>query len=118
LDYYDPFRIRVDDIGFNYEADLGAEKVIAAHKNFEYIAVEIKSFTKSSITYEFHTALGQYMTYMAGLEEIEPNRKIFLAIPDFIYEHLPKQIQYLIERLKLNFIVYAPDSNSIIKWKK
>ncbi|MFN8354651.1 MAG: element excision factor XisH family protein [Spirosomataceae bacterium] len=115
---HDPYRIRDDDFGFNYEVDLGAERVIAAQKNTELIAVEIKSFTKASITYEFHTALGQYMTYLAGLEETEPARQLFLAIPDFIYWQLPKQILFLIERYQLRIIVYEPELNIIIQWKR
>ena len=41
-----------------YEVDLGAEKFIAAEKGLEKIAVEIKSFINSSMTYDFHTAFG------------------------------------------------------------
>ena len=44
--------------GIHMYVDLGAEKIIAAEKDTEKIAIEIKSFVQASMTYEFHTALG------------------------------------------------------------
>lgn len=38
--------------------DLGAERIIAAERSNERIAVEIKSFLSGSAVSEFHTALG------------------------------------------------------------
>jgi hypothetical protein len=49
-------RIRVD-----MQIDLGAEKILAAERGEEKIAVEIKSFISSSNISEFHTALGQFL---------------------------------------------------------
>jgi hypothetical protein len=43
--------------------DLGAEKILAAQKDSEKIAVEIKSFVRASAISEFHTALGQFINY-------------------------------------------------------
>ncbi len=45
------------------QIDLGAERLIAAQKQDERIAVEIKSFIAPSAIYEFHTALGQSLNY-------------------------------------------------------
>lgn len=38
--------------------DLGAEKLIAAQRDQEKIAVEVKSFLRGSAISEFHTAVG------------------------------------------------------------
>ncbi len=46
-----------------FEVDLGAEKFIAAERGSDLIAVEIKSFLGSSMTYDFHAAFGQYGVY-------------------------------------------------------
>lgn len=53
---HDPYTL---DFGFT-EAyiDLGAEKLLAAEKGENKIAVEIKSFLGSSNLYEYHTAIG------------------------------------------------------------
>ena len=53
---HDPLKL---NFGFTTAfVDLGAEKLLAAEKGSEKIAVEIKSFAGSSELYEFHTALG------------------------------------------------------------
>lgn len=40
------------------KVDLGAEPLIAAEKNSEKIAVEVKSFLNLSLLYDFYEALG------------------------------------------------------------
>jgi hypothetical protein len=52
----DPLKLRYEDK--TYYVDLGAERLIAAERDDQFIAVEIKSFIAESDTYEFHTALG------------------------------------------------------------
>jgi hypothetical protein len=53
---HDPYEIRLGRIG--YEVDLGAEKLLAAEKEGEKIAVELKSFVGPSDVNEFHKAVG------------------------------------------------------------
>ncbi|MDY6897347.1 MAG: element excision factor XisH family protein [Cyanobacteriota bacterium] len=53
----DPLFLRFG--GLELFIDLGAERIIAAQKGEEKIAVEIKSFVGNSATTEFSTALGQ-----------------------------------------------------------
>ncbi|WP_413176121.1 element excision factor XisH family protein [Anabaena azotica] len=43
--------------------DLGAEKLIAAEKTGQKIAVEIKSFIGASLVTDLENALGQYILY-------------------------------------------------------
>ncbi|BAZ16226.1 fdxN element excision controlling factor protein XisH [Calothrix sp. NIES-4071] len=58
----DPLKIRVTATSKLY-IDLGAEKIIAANRNGEKIAVEVKSFLGASTMTEFHVAIGQYTNY-------------------------------------------------------
>ena len=62
--------------------DLGAERILAAEKGAEKIAVEIKSFTGPSEMADLEQALGQFTLYGAILDEQEPDRKLFLAVPE------------------------------------
>ena len=63
---HDPLQIKVG--GVDMEIDLGAERLLAAERAGEKIAVEIKSFlTSASAISEFHTALGQFINYRAAL---------------------------------------------------
>ncbi len=59
--------------------DLGAERLLAAEKDQEKIAVEVKSFIGRSEAEELEKALGQYILYQDIMEELEPERELFLA---------------------------------------
>ncbi len=114
----DPYILETEDV--DYEVDLGAEKIIAAEKGSEKIAVEIKSFVASSFVYEFHRVLGQFVNYSIGLEDFEANRILFLAVPLKIYEesfHL-SFVKKAIRRVKMKIIVFDPDTRRIVQWKK
>jgi XisH protein len=114
----DPFKL---DFGFtNAFVDLGAEKLLAAEKNKEKIAVEIKSFVGSSELYEFHTALGQFLNYQAVLKRDEPERILFLAVPSDTYETFFKHdlIDEIIQIHSLRIIVYNPNKEEIEQWIK
>jgi hypothetical protein len=49
--------------------DLAAERLIAADRDGEKIAVEIKSFLNPSAIADFHQALGQFLSYGFGVEK-------------------------------------------------
>lgn len=116
----DPYRISLK--GLKYEVDLGAEKLFAAEKTSENglrkIAVEIKSFIQSSLTYEFHRALGQYLSYILGLKLQEPDRELYLAIPTFAYKKIQKIEGFLLllEEYKVKIIVFK--DKKIIEWER
>ena len=112
----DPLRIQF--LGVELRIDLGAERVIAADRNGEKIAVEIKSILRSSAITDFHEALGQYIDYREGLAHIEPDRLLFLAVPIIAYQtffQLPFG-QYMVQRYQLKLIVYHPESEVIVQW--
>ncbi|WP_202925301.1 element excision factor XisH family protein, partial [Myxacorys almedinensis] len=70
---HDPLQIKVG--GVDMEIDLGAERLLAAERGDEAIAVESKSFLASaSAISEFHTALGQFINYRAALRREDPER--------------------------------------------
>jgi predicted RecB family endonuclease len=82
---HDPLSISVG--GVNLSIDLAAEKLIAAEREGEKIAVEIKSFLeRSSAISEFHTALGQFINYRGALKRRQPERVLYLAVPLTTYK--------------------------------
>lgn len=81
---HDPFHIKIDDIEFFI--DLGAERILAAQKAGQKIAIEIKSFLGSSEVTEFHLALGQTLNYRLALRKVAPERILYLAITKDTYE--------------------------------
>lgn len=114
----DPLRIiagRVD-----MQIDLGAERIMAAERGGEKIAVEIKSFTSPSNISEFHMALGQFLNYRVALEEQQPDRFLYLAVPRSAYQtffNLPF-VETIIERFQLSLLVYDPNNEVILTWKR
>ena len=113
---HDPYTLR--SIGVNFPIDLGAEKLIAAERANEKIVVEIKSFLGESIPNEFHTALGQYLDYELGMEDQEPDRKTFLAMPVKVYNKIltiPLLVKSL-TRHNVNLIIFEPIKEVINQW--
>ncbi|MEM1001808.1 MAG: element excision factor XisH family protein [Bacteroidota bacterium] len=106
------------DAGRGLQIDLGAERLIAANRGIEKVAIEVKSFLGTSISYQFHQAIGQYINYRAGLLLQEPERKLYLAIPQEVYDELQ-----LIPVFKLactenaiKFLVYNLSTDKVVSW--
>jgi hypothetical protein len=115
---HDPYPLKIGSV--RMFIDLGAEKIIAAEKGNEKIAVEIKSFSDDSLISMFHEAVGQYDNYQIALEDEEPDRILFLAIPERVYEGFFQEpfVQKVIAKRQIKIIVYHPDNENSILWKK
>jgi hypothetical protein len=102
------------------EIDLGAEKLIAAEKGGRRIAVEVKSFMGPSTVSEFHTALGQYLDYTIALSEHDPERSLYLAIPQFIHRTFfaDEMVRRIVERFGLRLLVFNPQTESVVLWTR
>lgn len=88
----DPFRLKYK--GRKLYVDLGAERILAAEKGTRKIAVEVKSFVGASEMNDLENALGQFIFYRAILSENEPDRELFLAVPDEVFQTLFQQEFY------------------------
>ena len=114
---HDPFTIQISE-AVKLKIDLGAENAIAAQRDQEKIAVEIKSFISDSDISEFHAALGQYLNYLQALEEKEPDRALYLAVPVDSYRDFFQMpfIQKSLQRYAVNMIVYNPSKEELEQW--
>lgn len=114
----DPLILKIDKVKF--EIDLAAEKVFAAEKAGQKIAVEIKSFLNPSAVTDFHSALGQFLNYRLGLQMNEPDRTLYLAIPLDIFESFFQErfTQEAVRQYQVKLIVYEPVQEVIIEWKE
>lgn len=99
---------------------MGAEKLFGAEKGGEKIAVEIKSFLKSSVPNEFHGILGQYLTYFDALISLESDRLLILAVPLNAHNRLQNYpfILHLMEKHKIKTFIFDEFNENIISWKK
>lgn len=122
---HDPYRLSL--LGKEMQIDLGAEKIlIAAEKDdlstgsVSKIAVEVKSFINPSFTYDFHLALGQYLNYLVLMEEQEPERDLYLAVSQTVYdEHFQHiAVEKVIQRYQLKLLIFDDLTAYITLWKK
>lgn len=99
--------------------DLGAEKLVAAQLGSRKIAVEIKSFLGSSTLDEFEDALGQFLVYRVALETVEPDRKLYLAIPFSVFSDFFDDSFFLsiLERFDVPLLIFDEEEQTIVQWR-
>lgn len=115
---HDPYELVAG--GVEMEIDLGAEGLLGAEREGEVIAVEIKSFLASSSSIsEFHRALGQFINYREALQEIEPERVLYLAVPDTAYSSFFQLDfpQRIMKKMEIKLVVYDIAKQEIVTWQ-
>lgn len=112
----DPYPLKLGEA--DLFVDLGAEKVFAAEKDGRKIAVEIKSFIGKSIIANVQDALGQFIMYQEVLQDKEPDRTLFLAVEEEIFENIFSEAikNLLLNRLKFKMIIFNKDREEIVQW--
>jgi hypothetical protein len=100
-------------------ADLGAERVIAAERKHEKIVVEIKSFLRTSQVADFEDAVGKYSVYNIFLQQQEPDRRLWLAVPLHAAENiLSREVgRVTLEAMRIPVIVYSLTGEEPLIWK-
>lgn len=112
----DPFTL--DYKGIRLYADLGAEKVIAAERENQKIVVEIKVFNSPSLITELEKTIGQYNVYRSLIKRIEPQRALYLAITEDVYEEFfcLEPIQEIVGDQNISLIIFDPNQEVITQW--
>jgi XisH protein len=112
----DPLFLKVG--GMDFFIDLGAERLLAAERDDRKIAVEVKSFINTSAVTDFHLAVGQFINYRTALRLKDPERKLFLAMPEVAYGELfQKEFPRLIvEEYRIDLLIYDVEEEIISQW--
>jgi hypothetical protein len=99
-------------------ADLGAEEILGAELGGRKIAVEIKSFLGPSDLTDLEKALGQFILYRSVLEINEPDRRLYLAVPEVAFVDLFEQPvgKLVMSKTNLLLIVFDPHESEITRW--
>jgi hypothetical protein len=102
----------------DFEIDLGAEMMLGAEKDGKIIAIEIKSFLEDSPVSAFHKAVGQFDNYFLGLSLHDPNRILYLAIPDAIFNTFFQRpfIKLVVQKKAIKIITYDAHKEVIVQW--
>jgi hypothetical protein len=102
----------------NLYIDLGAERLIAAERLGETIAVEIKCFLRDSEVADLEDALGQFVLYRSALRRHDPTRKLLLAVPLDAFESVWSDDvgRDVAEDEKVLLLVFDPKEEVITRW--
>jgi hypothetical protein len=113
---HDPYRLPVG-IRDSF-VDLGAQKVVAAEKGTRKIAVEIKSFLGPSLLQDLEAALGQFTLYRAFLSRVDPDRTLYLAVPEATMEgiYADKIADVLFGEKLVVALTFDPAEEVIVRW--
>ena len=113
---HDPLRLKWG--AKDMYVDLGAERLVAAEKTGQKIAVEIKSFSGLSEMADLEKAVGQYAVYYAVMAQTEPERRLYLAVDQEAFVDIFDEPlgQLLIETYQLQMIVFDQRREVILRW--
>jgi hypothetical protein len=98
--------------------DLGAEQLVAAERDHQKIAIEVKSFQSPSEVADLKNALGTHILYHDILEQLEPERILYLAIPDRVYSAIFEEPigRILLDNQRVRLLVFDPHTEVIVSW--
>ena len=113
---HDPYRMIWGSTRFF--VDLAAEPLLAAEKENQKIAIEIKSFAGQSNMVDLEKALGQYILYRTVMQKVEPDRILYLAVSEKAVEEVfDEPVGRLItEKQSLKLIFFEPKTEVITRW--
>jgi hypothetical protein len=105
-----------------FPVDLAAERYLAAEKEGRKIAVEVKDFDRNAMASELQKLIGQLQLYQWALEEYSPERDLYLAISQTVYDDYIQDEQTafhaIVERKRINLIVCDTAREVIWQWIK
>ena len=112
---HDPYFLQADP---KLSIDLGAERTLAAERENEKIAVEIKSFVSESQVTELERAVGQYGIYQELLQIQEADRELYLAVPRDAFKNIfSRQVgKIAIKKFDLKLIVFSFSEEEELSW--
>lgn len=105
--------------GRSLYVDIDAERsIIAAEREGQKIAVEVKSFLSPSPMRDLQEAVGQYGVYRSILLETQPDRSLYLAISQRVYESVftEKLGQLILKSLQIQLLVFDEEKTRKIRW--
>jgi hypothetical protein len=113
----DPLTLKVGHT--NLFVDLGAEKLLLAEKKDRKIGVELKTFGGASEVRELELSFGQYFVYQAVLEKNQPERILYLAVTQEVYDDIFSDDlgKLLLEFYHPNVIIFDAEKEVILQWK-
>ncbi|MBY0513815.1 MAG: XisH family protein [Gemmataceae bacterium] len=113
---HDPFALYYEDVAVSI--DLAGERLLAAERGPERVAVEVKTLASRSRVRDFRDALGQYDVYRMILEDVAPERKLYLAVSTRGYNRVfgLRAVQRLTAKRPLPLVVVEVSTEEVVRW--
>ena len=113
---YDPYVISYGE-RFLF-VDLGASSMIGIRQGTKDIAIEIKEFRGQSQIADLEQAIGQYTLYRLLLNQVDPEREVYLAIPEETYNVIFSEPigKLAIAQLSLKLVIVNLAKQEISQW--
>jgi len=113
---YDPYVISYGE-RFLF-VDLGASSMIGIRQGTKDIAIEIKEFRGQSQIADLEQAIGQYSLYRLLLNQVDPEREVYLAIPEETYNDIFSEPigKLAIAQLSLKLVIVNLAKQEISQW--
>ncbi len=113
---HDPLSFKLGNT--QVQIDLGAERIIAAERGKDKIAIEIKTFINQSFITALYEAVGKYVVYRNVLRLLQPERELYLALPEDIYHRFFGEpvITKTMEEEKFKLVIYNQTTQIITQW--
>ena len=97
--------------------DLGAERMLAAEKEGQKIAVEVKGFTGPSAVADLEQALGQYVLYQNVLARVEQDRTLYLAVRRQTFRTIFEEpLGELLIEAGMRLLVFNSETEEVVRW--
>ncbi len=98
--------------------DLGASSFIGVRQGNKHIAIEIKQFRSQSQIADLEQAIGQYILYRLLLNQVDPERDLYLAISEATYSNIFTEPigKLAIAQLPLKLIIVDLKKKEISQW--
>jgi len=119
---HDPYRVSYG--GRDAYVDLAAERehlfsLVAAERDLNHIAVEIKTFGGPSVLADLQQAVGQYVLYRTWMHTTEPGRILYLAVDEETATNVFAEAfaQVVADELQIRLLVVHVAEERIVVWK-
>ena len=98
--------------------DLAASGFIGVRQGNKQIAIEIKQFRGQSQVVDLEQAIGQYSLYRILLNQIDPERDLYLAISEATYSDIFDEPigKLAIAEIPLKLVIVNLSTKEITQW--
>ena len=119
ISYGDGERFLFIDLAARLDALNGiAGRFIGARRGSSQIALEIKEFRGNEAIADLEQAIGRYVLYRPLLEQVDPDRELYLAVADTTFEGIFSEPigELVIRELPMKLLIVDIEAQEVKRW--